>query len=60
MLIGAEHLSPKCQCVENTVFGCDEVTAVPLEVLVSVCWFSVNCGDLSVVRTRRNQIAQER
>ena len=26
-----------------TLFRCDEMVAVPVQVLVCVCWFSVNC-----------------
>ena len=32
-----------CQCVVYTLFCCDEMVAVPMQVLVSVCCFSVNC-----------------
>ena len=33
-----------CQGVEDTLFGSDVVIAVPMEVLVCVGGFSVNCG----------------
>ena len=60
MLIGADHLWQKCLCIENAVFGCNEMIAVPVEILIGMCWFFVHCGDLSVVGTRGNQSVQER
>ena len=34
---------------EDTLFGCDVVIAVPMEILISVGGFSVNCGAEGVV-----------
>ena len=39
-----------CQGVEDTLFCCDVVIAVPMEVLVCVGEVSVNCGAEGVVR----------
>ena len=38
-----------CQGVEDTLFNCDVVIAVPMEVLVCVGGFSINCGAEGVV-----------
>ena len=44
--VGVVVLVPSgCLCIENAVFGCNEMIAVQVEILVSVCWFSVYCGD---------------
>ena len=31
-----------CQCIVYTLFSCDEVVAVPLQVLTCMCKFSVD------------------
>ena len=36
------------------MFGCNEKVAVPMEILVSVCWFSVYCGVDGVVGSQCN------
>ena len=28
LFIGRHYFGPVCQCVENTVFGCDEVVTI--------------------------------
>ena len=33
----------------HTVFGCNEMVAVPMQVLISVCWFPVYFGVVVVV-----------
>ena len=40
---------PMCQGVEDTLFCCNVVVAVPMKVLVCVGGFSVNCGAEGVV-----------
>ena len=38
-----------CQGVEDTLFCCDVVVAVPMKVLICMGGFSVNCGTEGVV-----------
>ena len=49
-----------CQGVEDTLFCCDVVVAVPVEVLVCMCGLSVDCSAESVVWFYGNQCVQER
>ena len=37
------------QCVVDTLFSCDVMVAVPVEILICVCRFLVNCGAEGVV-----------
>ena len=38
-----------CQGIEDTLFGCDVVIVVPMEVLVCVGGYSIHCGAKGVV-----------
>ena len=38
-----------CSRVLYTLFDCNEMVAVPIEVLISVCWFPVYLGVDGVV-----------
>ena len=40
---------PVCQGVEDTLFSCDLVVAVPMKVLICVGGFPVYCGAEGVV-----------
>ena len=42
ILCGWHYLGPVCQGVEHTLFSCDVVAAVPVEILVCMGWFPVN------------------
>ena len=38
-----------CQCVEDTLFSCDVMVAVPVEILACMCGFPVDFGAEGVV-----------
>ena len=48
------------QCIEDTLFSCDVVLAVPLKVLICECRFPVDCGAEGVVGFNGVQGVQER
>ena len=50
---------PMCKGVEDTLFCCDVVVAVPVSILICVGGFSVDCGAEGVAWLDGDESAQE-
>ena len=50
---------PMCQGVEDTLFSCNVVVAVPMLILICVGGFPINCGAEGAVRFYGDKTVQE-
>ena len=44
ILFGAHRSCPVIQCSNNTILWCDGVMTIPVQILVCMCWFSIDLG----------------